>query len=148
MTGHDEARHQITRAVSDLTDGFGDPRSPAYGPLTALRALHQLRMALTTAEREAARRAREAGSSWTDIGEAYGFADNPGLGMTSVPGRAFLAFASDLGSGPVVTWTCPACTRTVIDTGPEGHPADQEQGHGAGCTRLAATIRAWGDEDD
>ncbi len=138
------ARRQIQRAVTDMTAGVGDPCSAVYDPLVALAALARLRAAVTHAERDAARRAREHGRTWQDIGEAYGFADRPGLGATPPGERAFLAFAPDLGTGPVATWTCPDCGGTVLDRGPgSGHPADAEQGHGPGCERLGRLVAAW-----
>ena len=76
------AGEEIRAAVHRLTGGTGDPRSQYHDPLAALRVLMSLRAAVTQAERDAARRAREEGRSWGDIGEALGFADDPGPGMT------------------------------------------------------------------
>lgn len=147
------ARHQVRRAVTEMTGGTGDPRSAVHDPLAALRALTSLRGEAVRAEREAARRAREDGRLWSQIGEAMGFADDPAPGMTSVAEHAFLAVASDLGSGPSFAWTCLSCLQVVIDYGPEtGSPADAEHGHAEGCERLAEMARAWDasweDEDD
>ena len=69
-----EGRQQIRRSVAAMTADLGDPRSAVHDPLAALRALVALRAAVTQAERDAARRAREDGRSWGDIGEALGFA--------------------------------------------------------------------------
>jgi hypothetical protein len=144
MSTDADARRQVRRAVTEMTGGAGDPRSAVHDPLAALRALTSLRGEAVRAEREAARRAREDGLPWSRVGEAMGFADRPRPGLTSVAERAFLAVASDLGSGPSFAWTCPSCGGVIVDYGPEtGHPADAEHGHAEGCKRLAETVRAW-----
>ena len=131
-----QARHQVSLTVAAMGGG--------HDPLKALGALTQLRAAVTRAERDAARRAREDGRTWHDIGEALGFKGLSGFPWTSVAERAFLATASDLGSGPVVAWECPVCGGMVTDRGPEtGHPADAEEGHRGSCARLTATVKAW-----
>jgi hypothetical protein len=130
-----EARQQVRNAVYRMTGGPGDPRSAVHDPLAALRALVSLRAAVTQAERDAARRAREDRKSWGDIGEALGFDGRAGA--------AFLYVASDFGRGPVFSWTCPSCQVLVADAGPELGPYDAEDGHGEGCERFAATLAAW-----
>jgi hypothetical protein len=53
-----------------------------------------------------------------------------------VPGRC-------PGSGQTIGWTCPSCTKTVVDHGPyESHPEHNERGHADGCARLAAEVAA------
>lgn len=43
-----------------------------------------------------------------------------------------------------VRWTCRSCGKRVSDSGPyNGHPADNETGHGPGCERHQAEIAAY-----
>lgn len=104
---------------------------------------------------ESVRYAREDGLSWRAIGAALGFRvtavdpDDHGAGESlarlayeyAVPGRAAADFV----------WTCPKCRKLIRDYGPETGPAEAEQGHGDGCERFAAAVRAWDarwDEED
>jgi hypothetical protein len=154
-----EARNVIYRIVQEAggkmimrSDAFGTTREPE--PLAGIAAATALGHAVTRSVAGFARRAREDGKTWAEIGAALGAEADPETGTTT-GAAAFLVLASDLGSGsPSFGWSCPACGRTVLDYGPEmGHPEDQEQGHGGGCTRLAETVRAWraeweGDDND
>jgi hypothetical protein len=134
------ARQWIRQSVTAMTGGPGDPHSAVHDPLEALGALTQLRAALAQAERDAARRAREDGKSWREIGEALGRPD---------PDAAFLRVAERAGRYPVAPWACGDCGHMVIDRGPDaGHPEDQERGHAEGCERFAATVAAWDDADE
>ena len=142
------ARHLICNAIFAL--GAAPVRrpvihgNPASGtmlqpePLAGIRAAMALGHAARRAVSDCARYGREDGLTWTQIGAAM------------VPAHdeysAFLAVAADLGRGPSFAWTCPACGQTVIDEGPADHPEDAETGHGAGCERFAATVRAWNDQ--
>jgi hypothetical protein len=104
-------------------------------PLAGVRAATALRDAAVLAIADLARYAREDGKSWAEIGAA----------MEPVHDEysAFGSVASQLGRGYSFAWTCPACGQVVLDYGPEaGVPADQEQGHGGGCTRFAALVAA------
>ena len=140
-----EARTQIRLAVYRIAGNRGDPRHVDYDPLAALRVLVCLRAAVTQAERDAARRVREDGSTWSDIGEALGFADDPGPGMTSVAERAYqyvIPAGRAIGRDGF-PWICPSCGGQVRDYGPEIPPDEAERGHAEGCERFAATMRAW-----
>ena len=120
------------------------PTSPEPEPIAAIRAAVDLRYAAARAVADHTRNAREDGRTWAEIGAAMGFADRPSLRPAPVAGRAFLAVASDLGSGDGFGWTCPSCLGVVTDRGPEaGGPAEAEHGHADGCKRLAETVRAW-----
>ena len=130
-----EARQQIRLAVYRIAGNRGDSRHVDYDPLAALRVLVCLRTAVTQAERDAARRAREGGRSWREIGEALGRPD---------PDVAFLHVAEHAGRYPSLAWRCPDCGETVIDYGPPQSAAGEaERGHAEGCERFAATMRAW-----
>jgi hypothetical protein len=94
---------------------------------------------------EHVRRAREAGHSWEQIGQA--------LDMRPVDGRcvAEAAYERVAGrpadwslSGPSFTWRCPACGRVISDRGPyESHPDDNQPGHAKDCPRLATELARW-----
>ena len=114
-------------------------------PLAGIRAATALRHAASRAIADCARYAREDGKTWGQIGEAMGCEPDPPAGVSAAE-TAFWAVAADLGRGPSFAWTCPACGQTVIDEGPADHPEDAETGHGAGCERFAATVRAWNDQ--
>lgn len=139
-----EARQQIRRSVAAMTADLGDPRSAVHDPLAALRALVALRAAVTQAERDAARRAREDGRSWGDIGEALGFAE-PG-GTAQAAGAAYehvMPGWFDRAHPGWFPWTCPSCGGNVRDYGPALPPDEAEKGHAEGCGRFTATVRAW-----
>jgi hypothetical protein len=141
-------RHLIRNAIWEMTRQPEDAGRPVLrylaaggepDPLAVITAAASLSREAARATRDHARRAREAGKSWDQIGEALGPQGDGGLAS-----HAFYLLASDLGRGPSFAWTCGACGQTVIDYGPEaGSPEDQESGHGEGCTRLAAAIVAW-----
>ena len=129
------AGEEIRAAVYRLTGGTGDPRSAYHDPLAALRVLTSLRAAISQPERDAARRARENGKSWAEIGVALGLPADLTFGR----------FASDLGSGPCLAWTCRSCGQMVTDRGYDNrwHAEDAETGHAEGCERFAATVAGW-----
>ncbi len=100
--------------------------------------------------REWALRARGAGRSWDDVGEALELP--PALeGAT----RAEAAWewlvehrppapSCESGRSGSAVWTCTTCRERVRDTGPfAAHPDDRETGHHDDCTRRAAALQAW-----
>jgi len=133
-----EARIQVRRALREMAMHPGIMDEP--DPLEALAALQQLRGALAHAERDAARRARESGKSWAQIGDAT--VPDP-AGSLYPAAEAFGRVASDIGNGPSFPWTCPSCGNLVTDYGPYSGPHDGERGHSIGCERFAATVQAW-----
>jgi len=148
-----EPRQLIRRDLRDLGVTFsrrpifpGNPESATTEtpePLPGIRAALKLRYAADRDIADCARYAREDGQTWDEIGDALGCKPDRGDWGESTGEAAFRQLASDLGRGPSFAWTC-SCGQTIIDTGPaNGHPEDREQGHGEGCTRLAAEIAAW-----
>lgn len=123
-------------------------------PLAGVRAAMHIRNAGERLMREWAEKARAAGTSWDEVGEALGLL-REGQGFS----RAEAAFeyvadgrplpANDTGewrsSAPRnVYWPCESCGRRVVDRGPyESHPDDNESGHAEGCERHAAEVAAW-----
>ena len=130
------AREEIYGALYRLTGNVGDPRSAVHDPLAALRVLMALRAAVSGAERDAIRRAREDGTTWAEIGAA--------MSLPAV--AAFGRFASDFGRGPAFPWKCQSCGAPVSDGGPEMPLSDAERGHAEGCERFAATLAAWDEQ--
>jgi hypothetical protein len=93
-------------------------------------------------------RAREAGMSWAEAGEALGVAELARQRGSSLAEAAFeyAAARSAYLSGQlgVFRWTCPDCGEVVSDHGPSGgSPAEDEAGHAEGCQRLAAAVAEW-----
>jgi hypothetical protein len=130
-----------------MTGNTGDPHSAYHDPMEALTVLACLRAAIAQPERAAARRAREDGQSWHAIGEALGFADDPGPGMTSIADRAFVRLADRLADGPSLAWSCSACGGLVRDRGPGIPLCEAEAGHVKGCERFAAAVREAGEDE-
>jgi hypothetical protein len=155
----DLARQWARRAVTVMAEAAGgtmvtrtmfrgrpdlDSTVTDVGPIAGLQAATSLKHAARRLALEYIRQAREAGSSWHDIGIALGLGHSAESDM-SVAGAAYdhAAGGPDAWSRSF-PWVCPACQATVIDHGPEaGNPEDQEHGHAADCLRLAAAVTAW-----
>jgi hypothetical protein len=93
-------------------------------------------------------RAREAGMSWHDVGDALGVAELARACGSSL-GEAAWEYAAERsahlsGRPGEFRWVCPACGEVVSGRGPGGRSrAGDEQGHAEGCHRLAAAVAAW-----
>jgi hypothetical protein len=90
-------------------------------------------------------RAREAGMSWHEVGGALGVAELAQARGGSVAEAAWEYAAgrpADLSEQPgEFRWVCPDCGEVVSDRGPGGRsPAEDEQGHAEGCSRLAVAM--------
>ena len=114
-------------------------------PLTGLWAADGLLNRVSQEVHRHARRAREAGHTWDEIGQALDI--KPGDGR-SVAEAAYERFAGPPASwmlrGPSFSWRCPACDRVIADRGPyESHPDDNQPGHAPDCARLAAELSRW-----
>ena len=131
------ARFQVRRALAEMA--MRPVAADHPDPLEALRVLRELRGAVTLAEREAARRAREDGRSWREIGTALGVDGPPSAAFTHVmpPYRGV--------SPDWFIWTCGECGEHVRDYGPGLWPDEAEKGHVRTCPRLAATVAAYED---
>ena len=138
-TGGQTASRPVFRDRPDLDMTVTEPE-----PIAALHAAAAIGHALRRIACEYARRAREDGLSWPDIGAALG------LALAAGGGRSAAEAAYDQVTGEpgfrtrALAWVCPACRSTVLDRSPEaGHPEDCEEGHAKGCPRLAAAVTAW-----
>jgi hypothetical protein len=93
-------------------------------------------------------RAREAGMSWHEVGEAPGVAELAQARGSSL-GEAAWEYAAERsaylsGQPRVFRWICPDCGEVVSERRPSGrNPAEDEQGHAEGCQRLAAAVAEW-----
>lgn len=123
-------------------DRFPEP-SPT--PLAGLWAANRLAQRASGEVATHARRAREAGHSWDEIGRALGM--DAGDGRCVAEG-AYERFAGTPASwpqrGPSFVWRCLACDRVISDRGPyECHPDDNQPGHAKDCSRLAVELGRW-----
>ena len=114
-------------------------------PLAGLWAANRLARRATGEVATHARRAREAGHSWDQIGCALRLKPDGG---GSVAGAAYERFAGHPTSwslhDPSFVWRCPAYDRAISDRGPyDRHPDDNQPGHAADCSRLAAELERW-----
>ena len=160
----DEARQWTRRVVLDIVrqSGGRTVTRPMFRdrpdlhmtttdvePMAGIRAVRQIEHSARGLTREYARQAREDGHTWDEIGAALDLsasADHRGVPLADA---AYDEVAGDPDGeyarryGRTFAWTCPACRAVVRDKGPCNGPADDEQGHADGCTRLSAAIAAW-----
>src|SRR5215471_15737188 len=139
-----------------MSRGENEPTVRDVEPLAGARAARDLELAAKGTARDYIRHAREAGHGWQRIGEALGVSPNADADQTGMT-VAEAAYTYAAGSpytdtaaryGRSFTWTCPSCDRAVSDRGQIAGPADDEQGHAGGCSRLAEAIAAWNAELD
>ena len=117
--------------------------------LAAVRAAVLVRHVATGQAHDYALAARGAGRTWGEVADALGLANPHAAGEDDYRTPGERAFEEIAGSGsmfwaPRLRWTCSTCGQRVTDDGPyESHPADNEEGHGEGCSRHRASVRAW-----
>ncbi|MFL6115531.1 MAG: hypothetical protein ACJ786_29925 [Catenulispora sp.] len=132
-------------------EGFhGLSRPVLDDPLAGVRAGRLVADVAAGALRYWALRARGAGRSWDDVGEALGLKTD----ACDVP-RAEAAWKWLVEHRPTAppprlerpssaVWTCSTCRARVRDTGPfAANPDDRETGHHDDCARRAAALEAW-----
>ena len=118
---------------------------PVMDPAAAIRMSLMLRGAVDQQLHTYLRRARQAGLSWAQIGEALNlreYGEERGVSLA----EAAYEYATDAEHTRPFDrlsfyWKCPACGAGVTDRGPYNtHPLDNEEGHAETCTRIAAAI--------
>ena len=146
--------------LQEPVEGFhGLSRPVLDDPLAGVRAGRLVADVAAGALRYWALRARGAGRSWDDVGEALGLETD----ACEMP-RAEVAWEwlvehrppaprPQLETPSSAVWTCTTCRAQVRDTGPfASHPDDRETGHHDDCARRAAALKAWrveeGDDSD
>jgi hypothetical protein len=101
------------------------------------------------AHRPRVRRAREAGHSWDQIGQALGVSPDTDRTGEIVAEAAYTYATGSSGTetamryGRSFLWRCPSCDQAIGDRGLIAGPADDEPGHADGCSRLAAAVAEW-----
>jgi hypothetical protein len=136
--------------------GESEPTVRDVEPLPGARAARDLELAAKGTARDYVRQAREAGHGWDQIGQALGVtpdADADQTGMTVAEAAYTYAAGSPYTDtaaryGRSFTWTCHSCDQAISDRGLIAGPADDEQGHGDECLRLADAVAAWNAEWD
>jgi hypothetical protein len=115
--------------------------------LAEVRAAQVLPETAAMVGREQAERARGDGVTWEQIGEALGLDQGPDAASGYDLGiAAFERFTGEPGPGypGSFQFCCASCGEHITDHGPfDSHPEGNEQGHAAGCVRLAADITGW-----
>ena len=126
--------------------------APESSPAEAVRIARELELAAHAEVRARIRSARETGESWAAVGALLS------LGPVAAQGPGTLAeMAFDYAAGaatllawypnrPVFWWDCPACGQHITDHGPAAGPVADQDGHQAGCVRLAAEAGEWEQE--
>ena len=122
---------------------------PDLEPLDGARAARDIELGARGAARGYLRAAREAGDSWSQIGQVLGLTlDARRSGDTL--GEAAYAYATGSPDSQTAmrydrsfTWHCPSCDQVISDRGLIAGPRDNEPGHADSCARQAAAIAAW-----
>jgi hypothetical protein len=142
-TGGEMVSRPVIRGRTDC--GTLQDAGPADG-LVAARAVELQARKMT---RDYIRDARETGTGWAKVGELLSLQREAERQDISIAEAAF-----DLAAGPrdahwaptygrTFRWDCASCGQKIDDEGPEAWPGDFRRGHGKGCRRLAAEVRAW-----
>ena len=156
----DAARTKATDAVKEMVAQFGGrtvlrvrSRSSTWPgvntiepePIAYLETARELERAAHALQLDYLRLAREAGRSWSEIGDGLGLHWAAVANKESIADEAYdYALRYDPRPGRrTFTWICPACRQAVTDHGPYRDPPDQEEGHTDSCPRWAASLAEW-----
>ena len=126
-------------------DGDQFPRARPDTPGPDCGAANSLAVRASREVATHARRARESGHPWDEIGQELDI--EPG-DRRSMGEATFERFAGSPTSwsirDPSFVWRCLACDRMISDRGPsESHPDDNQPGHAKDWSRLAAELARW-----
>ena len=114
-------------------------------PIASLETARELERAAHDLVEHYIRLARQAGRSWSEIGDAL---DLHWTAVVSDDSIADVAFDYAVQYKPstgrrTFSWMCPACEREVSDKGPWSDPPEQEDGHAADCARRTSELDEW-----
>ena len=116
-------------------------------PIACLEAARELERAAHDMQHGYILRARQAGRSWYEIGEALDLDSAASADREPLAVEAYdYALRFDPRPSSQVftfTWPCPACEQAITDHGPYVDLARREEGHGPACPRWAAAQAAW-----
>ena len=123
-------------------------------PAAAIRMSLMLRSTVEYQLHTSIRRARAAGMTWAQVGEALNLEADQDRGIPLA--EVAYEYVTDAEHARPFDqlsfyYTCSACEQHVTDRGPYNtHPLDNEEGHAGDCARMAAAIAdhdaRWGDE--
>jgi hypothetical protein len=118
-------------------------------PIACLEAARELERAAHALQSGYIRLAREAGRSWSEIGNGLDLHWAAIVNKESIADEAYdYALSYDPRPGRrTFTWTCPACQQAITDHGPYPDPPGQEEGHTDSCPRWAARLAEWQQRD-
>jgi hypothetical protein len=126
-----------------------EPTVSDVEPLAGARAAMDIEAAASSAARDYIRQAREAGSSWDQIGRTLGLGEqNPDADHGDVT-AADAAYTRAAGRPDTEApwrprqfwWTCRSCGGQILDQGVLCGPSEDE--HTGNCPRLAADAAEW-----
>jgi hypothetical protein len=114
-------------------------------PIACLEAARELERAAHALQVDYIRLAREAGRSWSEIGDGLDLHWAASANKESIADEAYdYALRYDPRPGRrTFTWTCPACHQAITDNGPYIDPPGQEHGHADSCPRWSARLARW-----
>jgi hypothetical protein len=129
-----------------------DLTAPEASPAEAIRIARELELAAHAEMRARIRWAGETGESWAAVGALLSLGPIAAQGPGTLAEMAFeyaagaatlLAWYPDR---PAFCWDCPACGQRITDHGPAAGPVSDQDGHQAGCARLATEAGEWEQE--
>jgi hypothetical protein len=134
----------LAAAVQRVASWTGAATPP--GPAAVVTIARRLEIAAHAEVERAVRRVREQGQGWAVIASLLGLDALPCHVVD--PGRLAFDYCVGLATSPEFDrprflWGFPACGQTIADHGPASSPARSQQGHAAGCERLAAEVAEW-----
>ena len=139
----------LAAAVQRVASWTGTATPP--GPADVVTIARRLEIAAHGEVERAVRRVREEGRGWQAIASLLGLDELPC--HVTEPARLAFGYCAGLARPPEFDqprflWDCPACGQTITDHGPAGGPARSQEGHAAGCERLADEVAKWEHEQE
>ena len=114
-------------------------------PVAQIEAAHALQTAAHALIGDLIPRAREAGRSWYEIGDALDL-QGQAVGANEPVAEVAYDYLLEYQVGTSMrrlTWTCPACHQLITDRGPFDVLPERGEGHACGCARGAAELAEW-----